>query len=346
MTRSAIGEGFARLLVAIAAAITALNLLVWAAGVAPRDALRVAFEGSLASPYGVGQILFRATPIVLTALAARVALVAGLFNIGVEGQIAGATLAVGALGAFLGGAGLGGATLVFALVVASLAAGACVAAVPALLRARFGASEVIAGIVTNQLVAQFVGLALRTRFALPGTTRTASVPDSSRFASLSSLVPSFAGSPVSVASVAVFALVPCAYLLLRRSRLGREWALAAETPGAMAFAGVPVPARRALALVLSGAAAGLVALPMVLGYKGYAEPGLGAGTGFAGLAAAMMGGSSALVTILAALWFGTVDQAGLALHALVPKDIVVVMQATSLVVAALLGARRMRETTP
>jgi simple sugar transport system permease protein len=336
-------EALLRLTIAVAAAVTALNVLVWAAGVAPAEALRVAFEGSLASPYGVGQILFRATPILLAALAARVALLAGLFNIGVEGQMAGATLAVGAIGAQLGSRGFGGLPLVAILVVVSFAAGACVAGVPALLRARFGASEVIAGIVTNQLVAQLVGLALRVRFALPGTTRTASLPDSARFEPLARAVPALTGSPVSTATVAVFVLAPVAYLLLRRARLAREWALLAETPGAMEFSGVPVRARRALALVLSGAVAGLVAVPMVLGYKGYAEPGLGAGAGFAGLAAAMMGGPSAAVTVVAALWFGTVDQAGLALHALVPKDIVFVMQATSLAVAALLGARRAPE---
>lgn len=336
-------EALARLTTAIAVAVVTLNLLVWGTGVAPLDALRVAYEGSVASPYGVGQILFRATPILVTALAARVALTAGLFNIGVEGQVAAATITAGALGAALGDRGFGGGPLVVALACAAAGAGALVAAIPAILRARFGASEVIAGIVTNQLVAQVVGLALRVRLAVPGTTRTGAIPESARLLPLGRVVPALAGSPASTATLAVFALVPLAYVLLRRTRVAREWTLLAESPGTMEFVGVPVAARRAAALALSGAIAGLVALPMVLGYKGYAEPGLGAGAGFAGLAAAMMGGESAAVTALAALWFGTVDQAGLALHALVPKDVVLVMQAATLVVAALLGARRGEE---
>ncbi len=333
-------DALLRFATASAAALTTLNVLVWATGVAPRDALRVAYEGSVASPYGLGQILFRATPIVVTALAARVSLTAGLFNIGVEGQLAAATIAVGAGGAALGAHGIGGFTLVASLVAAAALAGGVVASVPAFLRARYGASEVIAGIVTNQLVAQLVGLALRSGLALPGTTRTGAVPESARFAPLGRFVPALAGSPASTASIAFFVLVPLAYVLLRRARVAREWALLAESPGAMEFAGVPVASRRAAALTISGAIAGLVALPMVLGYKGYAEPGLAAGAGFAGLAAAMMGGESAAVTVLAALWFGAVDQAGLALHAVVPKDVVVIMQATTLAVAALLGVRR------
>jgi simple sugar transport system permease protein len=329
----------ARLVVSVSAAVAMLDVAAWSLGIAPRDALRVAFEGSVASPYGVGQVLFRATPIALAALAARVSLTAGLFNIGVEGQIAAATFAVGVAGAALGVVG-GGAALVAVLVFVAVLAGAAAAAVPALLRARFGASEVIAGIVVNQVVAQIVGFALRVRFAVPGTTRTPPIPDSARLPSLAAMLPVLHGSPVTTATLAVFAFVPVAYALLRRTRIGREWALAAESPGAMEYAGVPVNARRGAALVVSGAIAGIVAVPMVLGYKGYAEPGLAAGAGFAGLAAAMIGGESALVSIAAALWFGLVDQAGLALHALVPKDVVLVIQAATLVVAALIGARR------
>lgn len=338
---AALVEGLWRLLAAVSVAVAVTNVLAFAAGIAPLEALHVAYEGSLASSYGLGQIAFRATPIVLTALAARVALAAGLFNIGVEGQLAGASLAVGVVGAHTGSLP---APLAFLLVlVVALLSGAAIAAVPGALRARFGASEVIGGIVVNQLVAMTVGFLLRSGFAVPGTMRTPSLPPSLLARPLGRWVPALAGAPVSTVSVAVFAAVPLAYVALRRMRLAREWELVAETPDACSFVGIPVARRRLEAMLASGAVAGLVAFPMVVGYKGYAEPGLGAGTGFAGLAAAMMGGTSGGVTVAAALWFGVVDQAGLALHALVPKDIVLVVQAATLLVAALLGARRRGE---
>jgi ABC-type uncharacterized transport system permease subunit len=340
MRGDALRDGLLRLIVAISAALVLTNVLAFAVGVAPREALRVAFEGSLSSGYGLGQILFRATPIVITAVAARLALAAGLFNIGIEGQLGAASLAVGALGAFLASSGVASVLVLPILVVAASLVGAAISSVPALLRARFGASEVIAGIVMNQLVAQVVSLLLRLGLALPGTTRTGSLPAGTRLTTLGSVITPLAGSPASSAFVGALALAAGAFVFLRRGRVAREWTLLAESPRACEFAGIPVVARRAQALVLSGAVAGLVAIPMVVGYKGYAEPGLGAGTGFAGLAAAMMGGESALVTVLAALWFGVVDQAGLALHAIVPKDVVLVVQAATLLVAALLGARK------
>ena len=341
--RAAFFSGFSRLVVAAASAIVLTNLLAFAAGVAPRDALRVAYEGSLASGYGVGQILFRATPILVAALAARVALLAGLFNIGVEGQVAGASLAVGVVGAWWGAHALPPLPGALVMLVVALAAGGAIAAIPATLRARFGASEVIGGIVMNQLVAVLVGFALRTHFALPGTMRTPSLPKELVARPLGAWLPALVGAPVSVLSLAFAGAVPLVYLALARMRLAREWELVAEAPEACAFAGIPVARRRFEALAWSGAVAGLVALPMVAGYKGYAEPGLGAGSGFAGLAAAMLGGPSATVTVAAALWFGLVDQAGLALHAIVPKDLVLVVQASTMLVAALLGARKRQE---
>jgi simple sugar transport system permease protein len=336
----ALSAGVLRLVVAVASAIALTNLLAFAAGVAPREALRVAVDGALASTYGLGQIVFRATPILLTALAARVTLLAGLFNIGVEGQLAGASLAVGVVGSWCGSAAVPsfpGLVLMFA--TAALV-GALIASIPGALRARFGGSEVIGGIVVNQLVAVAVGFLLRTRFAVAGTMRTASLPEGLVARPLGRWWQALAGTPVTAISALVFAGVPLAYLALERMRMAREWELVAEAPEACAFAGIPVARRRLQALAWSGAVAGLVALPMVAGYKGYAEPGLGAGTGFAGLAVAMLGGSSAAVTVAAALWFGLVDQAGLALHALVPKDLVLIVQASTMLVAALLGFRK------
>ena len=346
MNRSVTSQAILRLVVAIAVAVALTNLIAFSAGVAPRLALRVAFEGSIGSGYGIGQILFRATPIALTAMAARLALTAGLFNIGVEGQLAAATLAVGAGGAWLAERGFDGASLGLVLAPVACAAGASIAAVPGVLRARFGASEVISGLVSNQLVVQGSAFLLRVWLAVPGTTRTTSLPRVALLPPLGAFVPALAGSPVTVVTVAVFLIAPAAYALLRRARISREWALLAESPEACEFAGIPVARRRLEAIVLSGAVAGLAAMPLVLGYKGYAEPGLGAGSGFAGLAAAMMGGGSAAVTLAAALWFGVVDQAGLALHALVPKDLVLVVQATTLVVAAVLGARNSEGARP
>ena len=91
--------------------------------------------------------------------------------------------------------------------------------------------------------------------------------------------------------------------------------------------GIPVPRRLVQAMLLSGALAGLAMTATVLGYKGYYELGLGAGAGFTGIAVALLGRGHPLGIVLAAVLFGTLEQAGLAINAHVPKEAMSVLEA-------------------
>ena len=75
--------------------------LVWVYGESPREVAAQLVAGTWGMPYGVGQVLYKATPLLLSGVAVDLALRAGLFNIGAEGQLAVAGLAVGAVGARL-----------------------------------------------------------------------------------------------------------------------------------------------------------------------------------------------------------------------------------------------------
>src|SRR5271169_5468453 len=86
---------------AVAGTVLLLNVISFAFGVAPMVTLRTAAAGTWGTPYGVGQVLFKATPLVFTGLAFEVAFRAGLFNIGAEGQLALGSLAAGWVGATL-----------------------------------------------------------------------------------------------------------------------------------------------------------------------------------------------------------------------------------------------------
>src|SRR3954470_15864559 len=86
---------------ALAGIVLLLNLISFAFGVAPSATLRAAAAGTWGTPYGIGQVLFKATPLILTGLSFQVAFRAGLFNIGAEGQLALASLVGGFVGARL-----------------------------------------------------------------------------------------------------------------------------------------------------------------------------------------------------------------------------------------------------
>ncbi|WP_437275605.1 hypothetical protein WME90_30710 [Sorangium sp. So ce375] len=316
----------------LAGILLALNLISFGFGEAPASTLRRAFEGTWGTPYGVGQVLFKATPLLFTGLAFSIALRAGLFNIGAEGQVTMASLA-GAVVA----AELPPRTPWFVAVPASIAcavaAGAAVALVPALLRARLGAHEIISGIMMNRvadvlapwLLASVLGrAAMRTADAIPAAT----------LPRLERIVPALHGSAASVAFPLAVALALAAHRALSRSRAGREMRFVGQGAEVARAEGIDVPRRRLVAMLASGAAAGAAMTATTLGYKGYYELGLGAGAGFSGIPVALLGRGTPLGLVLSAVLFGTLEQAGLAINARVPKEAMDVLEALAIVLVA------------
>jgi len=306
--------------------------LVWLYGASPHAMAALLFEGTWGTSYGAGQVLFKATPLLFTGIAVDLALRAGLFNIGAEGQLAVGSLAAGVVGAHVPTSTPALLALPLAL-AAAMAAGALWAVVPAIFKGRFGAHEVISTIMMNRIADSVVGLALGAGgLALAGSVRTAEVAPGARMPRLETWLPALKGS---AASFALFFGIAATFLVTqsyRRTRFGREIGLIGMNARAMAAEKVPVRARIEQALIVSGALAGAASLGTVLGYKGYFEEGLGAGAGFGGLAVALLGRGSAIGLVLAALLFGTLQQGGLAVNAFVPKELMDVL--TGVVICA------------
>ncbi len=323
----------------LAAGWIALVLLVWAYGQAPRDIAGRMLLGTWAFGYGIGQCLYKATVLLLTGTAVDLALKAGLFNVGAEGQLAAAGMIVGVVCARLPGDVSRWAAVPLAAAAAATT-GAAWATLPALLRARFGSSEVISTIVMNRLADVVIAWSLTGGLAIPGTLRTPDVPAGARLPTLGALgLPAMRGSAASVAlPAACLAALGLAWWL-SRTRVGREVKLVGIGPRACAAEHVPVGRRQGLALLLSGAVAGLAALGPVLGYKGYFEAGLSAGAGFGGIAVALLGRGNPIGMLLAAVAFGTVEQAGLVVNAVVPMDLVAVIEGVVVIAVAAADAR-------
>jgi simple sugar transport system permease protein len=323
----------------LAAGWLAAMALVWVYGESPRAIAAQLVAGTWAMPYGIGQVLYKATPLLLTGIAVDVALRAGLFNIGAEGQLAVAGLAVAAVGAHLPGGTPAWVALPVAVAVAPVA-GAAWALLPAVLRVRYGGHEVISTILMNRIADGAVGLALARGLANPGTVRTPDVVPSARLPRLEALGWSaLHGSAVSAALPLALVVAGIVALWLHRSRVGREVMLVGLAPRACAAERIPVGRRLAVGLVLSGAVAGLAAVGPVLGYKGYFEAGLGAGAGFGGIAVALIGRGHPVGLLMAALLFGTLEQGGLAINARVPMEVATVVQGVVIVAVAFADAR-------
>jgi simple sugar transport system permease protein len=323
----------------LAAGWLAAMLLVWLYGESPRAIALQLVTGTWAVPYGAGQVLYKATALLLTGVAVDVALRAGLFNIGAEGQLAVAGLSVAAMAASLPATTPPWIAVPMALATAAIA-GAAWALIPVVLRVRYRGHEVISTIMMNRIADAVVGFCLARGLALPGTVRTADVVPAAHLPRLDMLgLHALHGSSVSAALPLAIAVAAAVAVWLRRSRVGREVVLVGLSPGACEAAHIPVGRRLGVALLLSGAVAGLAAVGPVLGYKGYFEGGLGAGAGFGGIAVALIGRGHPVGLGLAALLFGTLEQGGLAINGRVPMEVATVVQGVVITSVALADAR-------
>jgi simple sugar transport system permease protein len=322
--RAALEEAILPPLVALAVVLVAGDLLILVYGEAPGAVWRMLVDGTWGNAYGIGQVLYKATTLTCTGLAVAVALRAGLFNIGAEGQ-----LAAGGFGAALMGlalpTGTPSALAIAACVLAAALCGGAVGAVPGVLRARFGAHEVIVTIMMNFIVLALLNYVIAAKLHVPETLHTPAV-HAGVVPRLADSIAAFHGSAVNWTIVVVAAVVIGVAWYLFRTRAGFELRAVGLQPAAAEYGGVSVSRTWLGALALSGAIAGLGGVNFVLGYKGYYEDGFAGGAGFLGIAVALVGRNHPLGVVIAALFFATLSQGGLAINAMVPKQIVEVLQ--------------------
>ena len=319
-------------LVALLVALVVGDILILLVGQSPSAVYRLMLSGTWANWYGFGQVLYKATTLICTGLAVSVALRAGLFNIGGEGQLAAGGFAAAVMGLLLP-AGTPGIVAVPLCIAAALFAGGLVGAIPGVMKARFGAHEVIITIMLNFIVLAFLNWIVASRLHVPETLHT---PDmrAGALPRLMDWISAFHGSAVNASLFIAIAGAVIVGWMLFRTRAGYEFRAVGLQPDAAEYGGVRVGMVWMKAFIISGALAGLGGVNYVLGYKRYYEEGFAAGAGFLGIAVALVGRNHPLGVIIAAFLFATLSQGGLAIHALVPKQMVEVLQGVVILAVA------------
>lgn len=257
------------------------------------------FRGAFGDTNGLLRSLAKSTPLLFSGLAVAVALRAGLFNIGAEGQ-----LLVGGLAAAWAGYAVKGLPIFLHLPLAMLAgaaAGAVWAAVPGILKAWRGAHEVIVTIMMNYVAIHLTHYLVNGPLRDPTTKQTAT-PIVLRTAQLWSL-PGSATNFSAGFFLALLAAVAVAFLL-RRTALGFEIRAVGLGADAARAAGIPLQRTIVTAMCLSGALAGLAGAVEVLGVHHRFLDQFSPGYGFDSIAVALLGGLNAPGVTLAALLFG------------------------------------------
>ncbi len=332
-TREQLEEALFPPVVALLVALICGDLLIMSYGQSPSMVYKLLLQGTWGNAYGFGQVLYKTTTLTFTGLAVSLGIRAGLFNVGAESQ-----LAAGGFLAALVGLGLSPAVPAVIAVplcmIAAAAGGGVVGAIPGWLKVKFGAHEVIVTIMLNFIVLALLNYIVAAHLHVPETLhtpeiRTGAVP------LLESIVPAFHGSAANFTILIGLITAALVSVYLFRSRRGFELRAVGLQPDAAEYGGVSVGGVWFRAMTISGALAGLGGINYVLGYKHYYEEGFAGGAGFLGIAVALVGRNNPYGVVLAALFFATLSQGGLAIHAFVPKQIVDVLQGVVILAVAM-----------
>jgi ABC-type uncharacterized transport system permease subunit len=330
--RSHLEEALLPPLVALLLALVVGDVLILAFGQSPSAVYRLLLEGTWGNAYGFGQVLYKATTLAFTGLAFAVGVRAGLFNIGAESQLAAGGFTAALLGLILP-AWLPSLISLPLFIAAAALGGGAVGAVPGYLKARFGAHEVITTIMLNFVVLALLAYFVSVYLHVPETLHTKEIKTGA-LPRLGDFIPAFHGSAANATILLAIAAAALTWWFLFRTRPGLELRAVGLQPEAAEYGGVRVGGVWFRAMVMCGALAGLGGLNYVLGYKHYYEEGFQAGSGFLGIAVALVGRSHPGGVILASLLFATLSQGGLAVNALVPKQMVEVLQAVVILAVA------------
>jgi simple sugar transport system permease protein len=308
------------LAIVFAALLCAVALLV--SGDSPGAALRV-----MITQVGQGttaiDILNSGAIYYIAGLAVAIGFQMKLFNIGIEGQFRLAAC----VAAIVGGAlTLPPVVHTIVIILVAMLVGAAWAGIAALLNAYRGVSEVISTIMLNFLATGLIAFLIKPDSfgVLRGNNiSTDPIPPSGQFPGIS-----FGSSGTLFGMVFVAALLGLGYsFLLNRTRFGFELKASGESPTAATAGGVNARRMVIIALLMSGAVAGLVGLPELLG-RDYAytltSP---QGYGFTGIAVALLGRNHPFGIAVGALLWAFLDKSALALDNIgVPREIVLIMQ--------------------
>src|SRR4051812_17860187 len=169
--RVALEEALLPPLVALLLAVVVGDVLILSFGQSPGAVYRLLLDGTWGNAYGFGQVLYKATTLTFTGLAVGLGLRAGLFNIGAESQLAAGGFLAAVAGMLLP-AGIPALLCLPLYVLAAALGGGVVGAVPGVLKAKFGAHEVIVTIMLNFIVLALLNYLVSARLHVPDTLHT------------------------------------------------------------------------------------------------------------------------------------------------------------------------------
>jgi len=332
-------------LIAVIIALMFGAIVIILIGENPIFVYKTLFGYAIGNRDGWGNVLFRATPLIFTGLTVAFAFRCGLFNIGGEGQVL--------IGSFLATwvgftfTNLPAFILLPLCILTAAAGGALWATIPGLLKAKRGVHEVIVTIMMNW-IASSLTFFLVLKFKAPATEvmkaagvqqmipQTSEIAKAARLPRLYTILKALnidfpAYNQVNVSFFIALAAAALVYYILWKTNLGYEIRAVGYSPLAAEYGGISVSKNIILAMMISGALAGLVGTNEVMGFKYRWRQELFTGLGFNGIAVALLGKNHPLGVVLAAILFGILNYGGSIVNIFtegrIPRELIMVLQA-------------------
>ena len=273
----------------------------------PVEAYAALWDGAFGSTNALAETLVKATPLLLVGIGICISFRGDVINIGGEGQmIVGAVLATWVGLTFTG---LPGWLTITLSMLAGFLGGAVWGGIPGVLKAYFSVNEILSTVMMNAIAVQLMNFLLRGPMIDPAQAELASqIPQTARLEEIFRL-PRLVPTRLHLGALIAVILAVLVYILLWRTTLGYRIRAVGQNPHASRYAGIKVQRYMVLALLLSGAFAGLAGATQVFGvnYRMITDgssSGFTGSAGFNGIVAALFGGLHPILTIPASILFG------------------------------------------
>jgi ABC-type uncharacterized transport system permease subunit len=275
---------FASPLLALLLTVLLGVMLFVALGKDPVRGLQMFFWEPIKSGYALGELMVKATPLLLIALGLAVCFRSNVWNIGAEGQfVMGAVSAAGV--ALLAGPGTG-RWIVLWILLAGVLGGMLWAGLTAWLRDRFNASEILVSLMLVYVADMLLSYLVYGPWKDPAGYN---FPQTKTFDAVTQIPRLMSGSRVSIGLLMALAAAAGLWVFLFRTRAGFAQLVGGLAPDAARYAGFSARKTLWVALLVSGGAAGLAGALEVAGPIGQLTPHVPAGYGFAAIIVAFVG---------------------------------------------------------
>ncbi|WP_319756773.1 ABC transporter permease [uncultured Sphaerochaeta sp.] len=283
-------------------------LLIAMVGSSIPSSLSSFIRGIVGSTYSIGEVLVRATPLMLAALGVSVGFRTGFINIGAEGQIYLGAIAITWLGMTF--PSLPPVLMISLAMLVGFLAGGLWSVIPGILKAKFGLSEIINTIMLNYIAINLVGILVRTSLKDPSYPYPMSpmLPPSSYFPML--LLPTRLHAGFLIALICAILV----YLLMFRTSTGFCMRAVGLNKRASVCSGISVRSHMVFSALLSGGLAGLAGVSEIAGLHHRLIEGISPSYGYLAIVVSLLGKNHPFWIILSSLGIAALQVGSMAMQ--------------------------------